>query len=161
IDKKLIPQLRRLSQETGLPLVATNDAHYLTRDDAPAHEALLCVQTGKTLSDPNRMRFDTQEFYLKTRDEMLDMLGGDAAALDRTWEIAQQCNLKIDRVENPFPEFQVPAEHSIDSYFEYVARQGLEKRRALLDARRLQGRLRRPIEEYEERLDYEIRIIQQ
>ncbi|MCB1020641.1 MAG: DNA polymerase III subunit alpha, partial [Acidobacteria bacterium] len=161
LDKKLIPALHRLSAESGIPLVATNDAHYLTKEDAPAHEALLCVQTGKTLSDPNRMRFDTTEFYLKTRDEMLEVLGGDEGPLNRTWEIAEQCNLKIAPVSNPFPEFQVPPEHSIDTYFEYVARQGLEKRRAHLDYLAGKGLLRHDPKEYYERLDHEIRTIQQ
>ena len=161
LDKKLIPALHRLSAESGIPLIATNDAHYLTKEDAPAHEALLCVQTGKTLSDPNRMRFETTEFYLKTRDEMLEALGGDEGALNRTWEIAEQCNLEIDPISNPFPEFQVPPEHSIDTYFEYVARQGLEKRRARLERMSANGLLRHALKEYYERLDHEIRTIQQ
>ena len=92
-DKKLLPHLFRLSQETGIPLVATNDAHYLTREDAHAHDVLLCVQTGKTLSSPNRMKFSTEDFYLKSREEMLALFDGDAGPLNRTWEIAQQCNL--------------------------------------------------------------------
>ncbi|MBI1356257.1 MAG: DNA polymerase III subunit alpha [Acidobacteria bacterium] len=161
LDKKLIPGLHRLSAETGIPLVATNDAHYLTKEDAPAHEALLCVQTGKTLSDPNRMRFETTEFYLKTRDELLQILGGSEAPLNRTWEIAERCNLGIKPVANPFPEFVTPQEHSIDSYFEYAARQGLEKRRPWLEVRQQRGELRYPIEQYYERLDHEIRTIQQ
>jgi DNA polymerase-3 subunit alpha len=161
LDKKLIPALHRLSSESGIPLVATNDAHYLTKEDAPAHEALLCVQTGKTLSDPNRMRFETTEFYLKTRDEMLEALGGDEGPLNRTWEIAEQCDLRIHPVSNPFPEFEVPPEHSIDTYFEYVARQGLEKRRARLEHMASKGLLRHDLKEYYERLDHEIRTIQQ
>ena len=161
LDKKFLPQLHRLSQETGIPLVATNDAHYLTKDDARAHEALLCVQTGKTLSDPNRMRFDTDHFYLKTEDEMVEILGGDKQPLWRTWEIAEQCNLDINPVGNPFPEFGVPEEHTIDTYFEYVARQGLEKRRAHLEYQRDKGLLRHDIKEYYERLDHEIKTIQQ
>ena len=160
LDRKLIPQLHKLSRETGIPLVATNDAHYLTAEDAPAHEALLCVQTGKTLSDPNRMRFETNHFYLKSRDEMLDILGGDEAPLDLTWDIAQRCNLDIKPVANPFPEFGVPTEHTIDTYFEYVARQGLEKRWAQLQHKQIKGGLRASLEEYSERLDYEISIIQ-
>ena len=161
LDKKLIPGLQRLSQETGIPLVATNDAHYLTKEDAPAHEALLCVQTGKTLTDPNRMRFETTEFYLKTRDELLDILGGTEAPLNRTWEIAERCNLDIKPVTNPFPEFETPQGHTIDTYFEYAARQGLQKRMARLELRRDRGELRCPIEQYYERLDHEIKTIQQ
>ena len=160
LDKKLLPQLHRLSQESGIPLVASNDAHYLTKDDANAHEALLCVQTGKTLSDVNRMKFETEEFYLKSRDEMLQALGGDEGPLNRTWEISQMCSLDMLPVENPFPNFEVPDDHSINSYFEYVARQGLEKRRARLEYMHERGKLVRPIQEYYERLDYEIGIIQ-
>ncbi len=161
LDKKLLPQLHRLSQETGIPLVATNDAHYLTKDDARSHEALLCVQTGKTLSDPNRMRFETDHFYLKTKDEMLEILGGDEQPLWRTWEIAEQCNLEIGPVGNPFPDFQVPADHTINTYFEFIARQGLEKRRARLEAMQQKGLLRFDLKAYYERLDHEIQTIQQ
>ncbi len=160
LDRKLIPLQRRLAQETGIPLVATNDAHYLTREDSAAHDALLCVQTGKTLNDSKRMRFDTKEFYLKTRQEMAELFDGDEAPLDRTWEIAQMCGLKLEPVSNPFPRFEVPPEYSIDTYFEYAARQGFELRRFRLEALRARGELRRPLEEYAERLDYEIQVIQ-
>ena len=161
LDKKLIPLQLRLARETGIPLVATNDAHYLTREDAGAHEALLCVQTGKTLSDENRMRFETQEFYLKSREEMAALFDGDQGPLDRTWEIAQMCDLTLKPIADPFPKFDVPAEHTIDTYFEYVARQGFEMRRGRLEALHAKGLLRRPLEEYAERLDYEIKVIQQ
>jgi DNA polymerase-3 subunit alpha len=160
-DKKLLPHLFRLSQETGIPLVATNDAHYLTRQDAHAHDVLLCVQTGKTLSSPNRMKFSTEDFYLKSREEMLALFDGDAGPLNRTFEIAEQCDLKIEPVANPFPRFEVPPEHSADSYFEFVARQGFEARRPHLENLKRKGLLRRDFAEYMERLDLEIRIIQQ
>jgi len=161
LDKKLIPLQLRLARETGIPLVATNDAHYLTKEDAGAHDALLCVQTGKTLSDKNRMRFETQEFYLKSREEMAALFDGDPGPLDRTWEIAQMCDLTLQPIADPFPKFDVPAEHTIDTYFEYVARQGFELRRARLEALHAKRLLRRPLEEYAERLDYEIKVIQQ
>ena len=74
-DRRLIPELNRLSQETGLPLVATNDSHYLRKEDARAHEILLCIQTGKNMNDPNRMRWATPDFYLKSRDEMMELFG--------------------------------------------------------------------------------------
>ena len=160
LDKQLIPLQLRLARETGIPLVATNDAHYLTKEDASAHEALLCVQTGKTLSDPKRLRFGSQEFYLKTREEMLALFDGDAAPLDRTWEIAEMCNLELEPVRDPFPQFVVPKDRTIPTYFEYAARQGFEARRPRLEALALQGRLRRPLPEYEERLDREIKVIQ-
>jgi DNA polymerase-3 subunit alpha len=160
-DRRAMPQVHRLSAETGIPLVATNDAHYLRHQDARAHEILLCIQTGKTMSDPNRMRFERDAFYLKSREEMMQVFGEVEHALDRTWEIAQRCQLKLDPVAEPFPKFPIPEGHTTDSYFEYVARQGFEKRRPRLEALRAQGRLKHDLAEYVERLDREIRIIQQ
>src|SRR5712692_6470013 len=160
-DCKVLPQLSRLSQQTGIPLVATNDSHYLRKDDAKAHEVLLCIQTGKTMSAPDRMRWATPDFYLKSRDEMLRMFGECEEALDRTWEIAQRCNLKLEKVREPFPHFEVPKEHTADTYFEFIAREGFEKRRPRLEALRAQGYLKHDLPEYTERLDREIRMIQQ
>jgi DNA polymerase-3 subunit alpha len=160
-DKVVIPELLRLSQETRIPLVATNDSHYMRKGDARAHEILLCIQTGKTMSDPQRMRFTQPEFYLKTRDEMLALFGEVEHALDRTWDIAQRCQVSLEKVKEPFPKFDVPPEHSTDSYFEYVARQGFEKRRGRLEALRKDGALKHDLAEYAERLDREIRMIQQ
>ncbi len=159
-DRIVIPQVVRLAQESGIPLVATNDSHYLCKSDSRAHEILLCIQTGKTMSDEKRMRFQTEDFYLKTRDEMLAIFGDFPEALDRTWEIAQRCQLKLDTVENPFPEFGVPAGHTTDTYFEYVAREGFERLRPRLEAMQRSGSLRSDLAEYGERLDKEIRIVQ-
>src|SRR5208283_3236227 len=141
-DRRLTPQLNRLSQETGIPLVATNDSHYLRREDARAHEILLCVQTGKMMSDPNRMHWNSPDFYLKSRAEMMELFGELEDALDRTWDIAQRCQVKLEKVKEPFPKFDVPPEHSADSYFEYVARQGFERRRPRLEAMRAKGMLK-------------------
>ncbi len=160
-DKIVVPQVHRLSQETRIPLVATNDSHYMRKEDARAHEILLCIQTGKTMSDPQRMRFTQPEFYLKTRDEMLAMFGELEESLDRTWEIAQRCQVNLEKVKEPFPKFDVPAEHTTDTYFEYVARQGFEKRRTRLETLRKAGALKHDLAEYVERLDREIRMIQQ
>lgn len=160
-DRKLIPEVHRLSRDTGMPMVVTNDAHYLRASDPRAHEAMLCIQTGRTLSDPNHMRFDTDEFYLKTRAEMERLFGDTPQALDATWDIAQRCNLKMEAVKDPFPVFQIPEKHTIDSYFELVARTGFEKRRARLEWLHAQGTLRYPLEVYEERLTREIKTIQQ
>jgi DNA polymerase III subunit alpha len=159
-DKRLTPELNRLSHETGLPLVATNDSHYLRKDDARAHEILLCIQTGKGLNDPNRMRWSTPDFYLKSRDEMMELFGELEDALDRTWEIAQRCQVNLEKVKNPFPRFDVPEEHNADSYFEFVARQGFEKRRPRLEAMRAKGILKHDLADYSERLDREILMIQ-
>jgi DNA polymerase III subunit alpha len=159
-DKKLTPELNRLSQETGLPLVATNDSHYLRKDDARAHEILMCIQTGKTMNDPNRMRWTTSDFYLKSRDEMMELFGELEDAVDRTWEIAQRCHVSLQKVAEPFPRFDVPPTHTIDTYFEYVAREGFEKRRPRLEAMRAKGFLKHDIPEYIERLEREIKMIQ-
>jgi DNA polymerase III subunit alpha len=159
-DKKLTPDLNRLSQETGLPLVATNDSHYLRKDDARAHEILMCIQTGKTMSDPNRMHWSTSDFYLKSRDEMMELFGELEDAVDRTWEIAQRCHVSLQKVAEPFPRFDVPPTHTIDTYFEYVAREGFEKRRPRLEAMRAKGFLKHDIPEYIERLEREIKMIQ-
>jgi DNA polymerase-3 subunit alpha len=160
-DRHLLPQVYRLSQETGIPLVATNDSHYLRKDDSRAHDILLCIQTGKTISDSSRLKFWTPDFYLKSRIEMMEMFGEVEDALDRTWEIAQRCQVKLEKIKEPFPKFDVPAGHSADSYFEYVARQGFEKRRTRLEALHADGRLKHHLAEYAERLDREIRMIQQ
>src|SRR5580698_4650156 len=159
-DKKLTPELNRLSQETGLPLVATNDSHYLRKDDARAHEILMCIQTGKTMNDPNRMRWTTSDFYLKSRDEMMELFGELEDAVDRTWEIAQRCHVSLQKVAEPFPRFDVPPTHTIDTYFEYVAREGFEKRRPRLEAMRSKGFLKFDIPEYMDRLEREIKMIQ-
>ena len=159
-DKRLVPAVNRLSADTGLPLVATNDAHYLRRDDARAHEILLCIQTGKTMSDPSRMKWNTPDFYLKSRAEMMQLFGELEDSLDRTWDIAQRCHVDLEKIKEPFPKFEVPAEHSTDTYFEFIARQGFERRRTRLEALRAAGRLKHDLPEYMERLDREIRMIQ-
>ncbi|MGA8026516.1 MAG: DNA polymerase III subunit alpha, partial [Bryobacteraceae bacterium] len=160
-DKVVMPQVRRMSAETGIPLVVTNDAHYLARDDVRAHEILLCIQTGKTMSDPNRMRFTTPDFYVKSRAEMMTIFGEVEDALDRTWDIAQRCHVKLEKVQDPFPSFEVPPEHTADTYFAYIAREGFEKRRPRLEALRKQGRLKHDLPEYVERLECELSMIQQ
>ncbi len=160
-DRQLIPELKRLSLDSGIPLVATNDAHYLTHGHARSHEIMLCIQTGKTISDVNRMRFDTEAFHIRSKAEMEALFGDTPQALDITWEIAQRCKLKLEKVKEPFPRFPIPPDHTIDTYFEWVARQGFENRlhRLQLDADR--GLLKHPIEAYRERLNLEIKLIQQ
>src|SRR6266516_2561750 len=160
-DRKLTPQLVRLSSETGFPLVATNDSHYLRKDDARAHEILMCIQTGKTMSDPARMHWDHPDFYVKSRDEMMKLFGELEDAVNRPWEIAQRCEVKLEKIKQPFPKFDVPPEHSIDTYFAHVAREGFEKRRPRLEALRASGFLKHDLPEYIERLEREITMIQQ
>ena len=160
-DKILMPQVRRLATETDIPLVVTNDSHYLTHDDVRAHEILLCIQTGKTMSDTNRMRFSTPEFFVKTRAEMLTLFGEVEDAMDRTYDIAQRCHVKLEKVKDPFPRFEVPPDHTADTFFAYIAREGFEKRKPRLEALRKQGRLKHDLTDYVERLELEIRMIQQ
>jgi len=159
-DAKVMPLVHRLASDTGIPLVATNDSHYLRKTDARAHEILLCIQTGKSMSDLNRMRFEQEAFYIKTREEMMTLFGEVEHALDRTYDIAQRCQLKLEKVAEPFPRFPIPQDHSTDSFFEYVARQGFEKRRGRLEALAAQGNLKHDLAEYAERLDREIKMIQ-
>ena len=160
-DKKVMPLVYDLARDTGIPLVATNDAHYLRKTDARSHEAMLCIQTGKTMSDSNRMKFTTNEFYIKSVAEMMQVFRDIPDSLTRTWDIAQRCQVKLEKVKEPFPKFEVPSDHSIDTYFEYVARQGFEKRRPRLERMRAAGILKHDLAEYVERLDREIKMIQQ
>ncbi len=161
IEHKINPELVRLSRETGIPLVATNDCHYLREEDARAQEVLLCIQTGKTMAEPNRMRFATDQFFYKTGDQMARMFGEIPEAMDRTLAIAERCNVKIDRVTNPFPEFKVPPGHSTDTYFEKIARDGFAGRVPHLERLQKEGRLSRPLADYEARLSLEIEMIKQ
>jgi DNA polymerase-3 subunit alpha len=160
-EKRVNQQLARMSKETGIPLVATNDCHYLTRADARAQEVLLCIQTGKTMSDPHRMKFQTDQFYFKTAEEMAAVFGELPDALRRTMDIAARCSIKLERVRNPFPEFKVPDGHTTESYFEKVAREGFAQRVAQLERLEKEGRLRHRIADYEQRLAFEIEMIKE
>ena len=159
IEKGINPELVRLSKETGIPLVATNDCHYLHHDDAHAQEVLLCIQTGKTMNDPHRMKFATDQFYFKTAAEMARVFGELPDALSRTVDIASRCNVKIERIANPFPEFKVPEGHTSASYFEKVTREGFAQRVPYLERLAKQGFLRHSLAEYEQRLTSEIEMI--
>jgi DNA polymerase-3 subunit alpha len=160
IEKGVNRELVRLSKETGIPLVATNDCHYLHHDDAHAQEVLLCIQTGKTMSDAHRMKFQTDQFYFKSAQEMAQVFGELPDALSRTVDIAHRCNVKIERIPSPFPEFKVPAGHTAGSYFEKVVREGFASRLPILERQAQQGMLRNPLSEYEKRLTSEIEMIQ-
>src|SRR5499433_2171978 len=139
IEKGVNPQLVRLSKETGIPLVATNDCHYLHHDDAHAQEVLLCIQTGKTMSDERRMKFPTDQFYFKTAEEMAKVFKEVPESLSRTVDIAARCNVKIERIPNALPEFKVPEGHTAGSYFEKVAREGFTQRLPYLERLSRQG----------------------
>ena len=159
IEQKVNRDLVRLSKETGIPLVATNDCHYLHHDDAHAQEVLLCIQTGKTMSDERRMKFATDQFYFKSALEMAQVFGELPDALSRTVDIASRCNVKIERITNPFPKFQVPDGLSAGSYFEKVSREGFAARVPNLEKQAKLGLLRNPLAAYEQRLTSEIEMI--
>jgi len=149
-----------IADELGLPLVATNDCHYLTREDAYAHEVLLCIQTGKTMDDPNRMRFSNDEFYVKTPEEMAELFKAHPQAVRNTVEIAERCNLELDFDTYHFPQYEKPADKSLDQVLAEMSRQGLEER--LKDVRRLRPEFDAEEEKrYRDRLEIELDCIRQ
>ncbi len=159
IEKGVNRDLIRLSKESGIPLIATNDCHYLHHEDAHAQEVLLCIQTGKTMSDTHRMKFATDQFYFKTAKEMAEVFREVPDAVSRTVDVAARCNVKIEHFPNALPEFTVPAGHTPGSYFEKVAREGFAQRVPYLERLAKQGALRNPLADYETRLSSEIEMI--
>jgi DNA polymerase-3 subunit alpha len=161
-EKQIQEALFRMERESGIPMVMTNDSHYLCGEDSHAHDVMLCVQTGAKIHDRERFRFDSDQFFVKSAEEMERIFPDSPAVMQRTMEIAERCNLKLNPVENPFPEFAVPAGHSIDSYFEQVCREGFKKRLETgVAALRARGVLRATLDEYQARLEYELGIIKQ
>ena len=144
-----------------LPMVATNDSHYLCEEDAHAQDVMLCIQTGKSIQETNRMKFEGTQFFVKSHDEMYRVFKDTPDVLARTLEIAERCNLRLEKVPTPFPHFEVPDGFTIDSYFEHVTRQGFARRMEVLRGLSEQGRLKHPLSEYEQRLARELAIIQQ
>ena len=140
--------LERIAEETGIPLICTNDAHYVTKEDAPLQDVLLCIQTGKTLDDPNRMSFATEEFYLKSGDEMAALFPHHPEALENTVKIAEMCNFDFEFGHYHLPNFELP-EGETDAY-EYLRKQCLEG---------FPKRYPHPTEEHRERLEYELGVI--
>ena len=161
-ERKIQSDLFRLEKELDIPLVLTNDSHYLCGEDSHAHDVMLCVQTGSKVHDADRFRFDSDQFFVKSADEMARLFPDSPGVMQRTMEIAERCQLKLHAVDDPFPEFAVPPGHTIDSYFEQVCREGLRKR---LDTAvrqlELRGVRRSKPEDYETRLNYEIDVIKQ
>lgn len=121
-------ELRKLSKETGIPLVATNDVHYLRREDARVHDVLLCVQTGKTVVDEDRMRFPSEEFYLKSPEEMQGLFPEDITALANTTDIAERCNVEMEFGKLHLPSYQVPEGSVKEEYFRTLCVEGLRTR---------------------------------
>ncbi len=152
--------LVEVARELHLPLVATNDCHYLTREDAFAHEVLLCIQTGKTMDDPNRMRFSNEEFYVKTPSEMAELFKEYPEAIANTLRIAERCNLEFDFGTYHFPHFDTPPGESLDQMLARQSREGLEGR--LADIRKIRpGFTAEQEATYRERLETELKIISQ
>ena len=152
--------LRRMSRRTGIPLVVTNDCHYLGADDAFAHDVLLCIGTQRNLADTDRLRYASDQFYLKSADEMFALFPNDAEALDNTVAIAERCALEIPTGTFHLPEFPVPAGETLDSFFERVARDGLERRLEEMRKRSSPTLAKLGAEAYRERLEREIGIVE-
>ena len=159
-DKGVVEGMFRLEADLDIPLVATNDSHYIEGGDARSHEVLLCVQTAASVNDPKRFQFGSNEFFIKTGEEMARMFPGHPEVLSRTMQFPERCNLKLNPVDNPFPDFPVPEGFDLDGYFEEVCRTGLRKRLETAVAHlRSRGLLRKTIADYEARLDREIECI--
>jgi DNA polymerase-3 subunit alpha len=157
VNRGILP----LARELNLPLVATNDVHYLRQGDSQPHDVLLCIGTGKSVNDAQRLRYHGDQFFLKTAGQMAAVFADHPDALRNTLLVAERCHVEIPKGQNHLPSFGVPEGFTLDRYFEHVARAGFDERlprlRQLADA----GRLRRTIDEYTRRLDYEIAMIKE
>ena len=139
--------VERIARETGLPLVVTNDAHYLRKEDAAMQDVLLCIQTGKTVDDENRMRFEQEEFYLKSEEELRRLFPNHDSAFENTVKIADRCNLEFTFHEYHLPSFPVPEGYTNEEYFRKICMDGFRER------------YENPPQEYIDRLEYEIGVI--
>jgi DNA polymerase III subunit alpha len=151
--------LAPLAKDLGLPLVATNDGHYLRHGDHVPHDILLCIGTGRTVNDQDRLRYHGDQFYLKTGDEMARVFAEFPEAISNTVRIAERCQVDLSGTENHLPNFDVPGGYTLDEYFEHVVREGYADRRERLRTLAAAGSLRHSIAEYEQRLSYEIEMI--
>src|SRR5450631_960102 len=161
MEHRIHPGLFQLEKDLGLPLVATNDSHYLCEDDAHAQDVMLCIQMGKSIHDTARMKFEGNQFFVKNHDEMYRVFKDSPEVLTRTLDIAERCSLRLEKVANPFPQFEVPPGYTIDSYFVHVTREGFARRLETLRPLHEQGKLKHSITDYEQRLERELGIIQQ
>ena len=139
--------IMRLSRETGIPMVVTNDAHYLRKEDAQMQDVLLCIQTGKTIDDANRMKFQTEEFYLKSEEELRTLFPNCDEAFENTVRIAEKCNLEFTFHEYHLPSFPVPEGYTNEEYFRQLCMKGFRERYS------------NPPQSYLDRLNYEIDVI--
>src|SRR5436190_11990219 len=149
VQARILPQLAQLAEKTGLPTVATGDVHYLRDTDARAHEALLCIQSGDSLKNPNHWKFETDHFYFKSPEEMaLDFPGHDDA-LRRTLEVAERCNVEIELGRILLPHYPVPDDRDAFDYLVELCERGLGKRYDKVDA------------DLRERLQFELKTIRE
>jgi DNA polymerase-3 subunit alpha len=149
VQQRINPLLVQLAERAGLPFVATGDVHYLRHEDARAHEALLCIQSGDSLKNPNRWRFETDHFYFKSPDEMLADFPGHEEALRRTLEVAERCNVEIELGVIRLPRFDVPQGRDAFDYLVELCEKGLLKRYG------------RSTPELEDRLRFELKTIRE
>ena len=147
-EQRMVNQgVLRLARETGLPLIVSNDAHYLRKENAEMQDVLLCIQTGRTVDEPNRMKFQTEEFYIKSEEELRQLFPNCDEAFENTVKIADMCNLEFVFNEYHLPSFPVPEGYTNEEYFRKVCYDGFKER------------YENPPEEYLDRLEYEIGVI--
>ncbi len=147
-QKRLTAEYLKMAKESGVRIVATNDSHYIYRKDASAHDALICIGTGSTLEEPNRMRYQGDNFYLKSAEEMKDLFKEIPEAIKQTLEIAERCNLEIDFTKTHLPHFDPPAGKTQQSYMWELCQSGMKDRMG-----------ENPPEEYRSRLKFEADLI--
>jgi len=162
-QERIRKSLIELSRKTEIPLVATNDAHYLNPEDARAHDILLCIGSGKTINDPNRLKYGSPYFYVRSPEEMWELFGEMPEVLNRTVEIAEMCDIQLPKGINYLPNFPIPPEFSnlsVDQYFEKIVRDGFEKRRVRVwEPAASRADLRHSVSDYEDRISREIAMI--
>ena len=158
-ELKIIPMLIDLAKRFNIPLVATNDVHYINKEDYYAHDILLCIQTNKLVTDADRLRFGSSEFYFKSSREMKSLFANIPDAVFNTVDIAKRCNVKLSDKQYLLPKFPIPQGSSPENYFKAIVYKGFEERKKQLEKKRILGKLKHSIEEYEERLKKEIEII--
>ena len=151
--------LHPIARDLGLPLVCTNDVHYLKQGDHRPHDVLLCIGTGKNVNDEHRLRYHGDQFYLKNGDEMRAVFGDWPTALSNTMAIAERCDVDLATDANHLPNFDVPEPFTLEKYFEHVTREGFEDRLSTLRVLSDCGKLKHSLAEYESRLANEIEII--
>ena len=148
-QKRILPNLIKLSKETGIPLVATNDCHYINKDDAKMQNVLVCIGTNHTVNEDNDMAFETEEFYVKSEEEMREIFSFVPEAIDNTQKIADRCNMTFEFGHTKLPAFEVPDGRDNVEYFESMCREGLYRRYG-----------ENPGPELWERLNYELGVIE-